>query len=134
MLSVKRSLIDISRKYREQFSLDKEAEEGTDFYNIMPSNENIEINYLEDSLVNEILDSLSDETTSKVEGFSPILGQIKMTERVIFFHILQGYKIGEIANFFKNPKSGKPISSSSISRIANEAKANAGINLKYINR
>lgn len=132
MLSVKRSLIDISRKYREAFSLDKEVEEGTDFYNIMPSDEDIEVNVIDDEFTNLILDSLSDTTASKVKGNSPLLGEVEMTERTILYHLIKGYRVGEIAEFFINPKNGKPVSSSSISRIAREAKENAKINFNYL--
>lgn len=134
MNSVNKSLIDISRKYREQFSLDKENEEGSDFYSCTPSKENTEQDVIDNELVDTVLETLSNETNSKVLGFSPVLGEMKMTERNILYHLVHGYRIGEIAEMFKNPKSGKPISSSSISRIAKEAQANAKINMSYILR
>lgn len=132
MNSVYRSLIDISRKYREQFSLDKESEEGTDFYNVTPSEENVETDVVTSEITSAILESLSDETNSKVVGHSPLLGEVKMTERVIFHHLMNGYRVGEIAEMFINPKNNKPVSSSSISRIVKEAKENAKINFSYI--
>lgn len=136
MNSVKNSLIDMLRKYRETVSLDKKLQDDEDgsLYTVLSTNEDVEGSVIESNFISELLESLSDETNSKVIGYTPLMGEVKMTERCIGMHLVNGYTVTEMSEWFINPNNKKPVSKSSISSIVKKVRENLSINLAYLNR
>lgn len=120
MNGVRTSMIDMLRKYRQKISLDAEDEDGITMMDRINSNEHVEENVIGDTACEEVLKFLSDETNSKVEGHSPLLGDCKMTHRAIALHLAQGYSVKEIASFFINPNNHKPVSNGRVHQLIKE--------------
>lgn len=130
MNGVRTSLIDMSRKKssfvnNESSILDAENEEGLTMANLVldetsdVEREIIKRESFEKGVVirNQIIESISDNTDSKLVGNSPIMGEVKMTLRVIAIHLEQGYSPKQIAEMFVNPKSGKPVTTGRINQL-----------------
>lgn len=132
MVGVKTSMIDLLRKHRDVYSIDKEDENGLTMMDRLASEENLEEIISGDDFCREIIESLPNETRSKVVGHSPFQGEVKMTHRVIAEHLLAGYSIKEIASMFINPSNNKPVTSGSISKIVKEIREMVADGMAYL--
>lgn len=136
MNAVRNSLIDMLRKHRDTYSLDRSvsAEDDCPMYAIIPSKENVEGEYLDRDYVEDLLKSLPDESNSKVVGETPLCGMSKMTDYCIGVHLFNGYTVSEMASWFINPSNGRPVSSSSISARVKEVREILKVSMEYLSR
>lgn len=118
MTGVKHWFIDTLRKQRETVYLDQPDENGITLGEKLsdPIGEKAMYEGLE---MEALLEEFSDETNSKIVVIGP-LGESKATQRTLVRYLLNGYTQAEIASFFLNPKSGKPVSSGRISQMVKE--------------
>lgn len=129
MNSVRTSMIDMLRKYRDMVSLEEEiGEDGLTRMDMLKDDYNLEEQALFEASKedaewerNRILLSLPDTTKSKIVGFSELLKkEVNISYRMLAIHLEAGYTVKQLAEMYKNPKSGKSITSGNVSKhIAN---------------
>lgn len=129
MNGVRTSMIDMLRKYREVSSLDQEmTEDGFCLLDVIPDESDFveEIIHEEEMQIGQskrdrIIAALPEETTSKIEGYSELLGRVvNISYRMLALHLEAGYTVKRLAEMYKNPKTGNSITQGNVSKhIAN---------------
>ena len=114
MRAVQTSLIDLLRKQKLATSLEEENEEGLCMKDMLESNEDMARDVMANCERDRLINSLPDTPISELTGHSPLLGDCGISLRTIALHIEAGYSTKEISSMFINPKSGKPVSTSSV--------------------
>lgn len=115
MRAVTTSMIDLLRKHREHLSLESENEEGLSLEDIIESEVNVSKEAIGNQRRDEIIAQLPETSKSSVVGFSPMMGNINLSYRVLALHLEAGYKVKEIAQMYKNPATNEPISEGTVS-------------------
>lgn len=131
MNAVRNGMIDMLRKYRETISLEQKlTEDGMCLMDVIPDETDTEHDVIE-RIDREasyhaekrqfILDSLPDTTDSKIVGFSPLMNcEVNISYRVLALHLEVGYTVKMLAEMYRNPKTGNPITQGNVSKhIAN---------------
>lgn len=127
-LGVKRALIDMTRTFKEEESLDKPDKFGVRLMDkirtrcsILDWEDNLNI----ESEWKMVMSKLPNTVEGiELKGKSPILGECKLTMRTVAYHLLLGYDVSEIADMFKNPyNEGKSVSQPTVYNIRNKIKA-----------
>ena len=118
MNGVRTSMIDLLRKQREEISLDQEVDDG---FSLMETIEDEGLTTEKRSLGfqrrEEILEQLPLETRSKIKGYSPLFHrEVNISYRVLALHLEAGYSVKQIAQIYKNPRTGESISEASVSK------------------
>lgn len=128
MNSVRTSMIDMLRKYRDVSSLEEEVGDGLTRMDMIQDDYDLEEQAIFEAdreshawERNRILMSLPDTTASKIVGYSELLGkEINISYRMLALHLEAGYTVKRLAEMYKNPKSGKSITQGNVSKhIAN---------------
>lgn len=109
MNGVRNSLIDLLRKQKNHSSLDKLGPEGIPLGMKIPAPDVCEETALGRVTRDEIMEMIPNETRSKSLGNSPVIGECKMTPRVVALHLEMGYSPSDIAAMFTNPQSGREV-------------------------
>ena len=117
MNSVRNSLIDMLRKYREFVSLDKEDEMGITLVERIESEEDMQAYVIGDVRRNQILDRIPKDTDSKLVGISPVFGKVNFSLWTIAVHLEQGFTVEEISKMFINERSGKPVTKGRVQQM-----------------
>lgn len=120
MIIVKRWYIDLIKKRRVDFqSLDRDINdtEECSMLDLFGTEENKDF-YIS---LEELLNTVSNETDSRVMGIVPGIGETKMTERVLVSLYLDGYTPTAISKYFINPSSGRCISPGRVAQILESA-------------
>ena len=137
-VAVVRQFIDWTRKYikRQHESVDKENDEGLTLLSRLADDANNQAyDYEFSSLLNSTINAVSDETDSKVVGYSPVLNrEVTLSNRNILFHLSQGMTEDEVNQMYVNPKNGKPISKSTFRRYLKQAREEGQLLWGYVNR
>ena len=116
MRGVQTTIIDLLRKYRETYSLDKENENGTTHMDIL-EDETISVEKKVEGEVRrkEILDKLPEKSDSKIKGYSTLLNkEVNISYRVLAQHLEAGYRPKDLAQMYKNPETGENVSEGTI--------------------
>lgn len=141
MLSVKRSLIDKLRRHRDEVSLDLpvgDDGEGVCVLDFIPDvgaskiggksggvsySQSVEDQARYDELLQSLMNKVSGETESKLQGVSPLFGvTVNFSPRTILIHTVHGMSPAEIGGMFVNPRSGRPVSTSHVTQILNKVR------------
>lgn len=117
MNSVRTSLIDMLRKYREHISLDKEDELGITLAERIEDVEDVAANAIGSMGRDRIINSIPKETDSKLVGDSPLFGTVNFSLHTIAVHLEQGYSVEDISKMFINPRSGKPVTKGRVQQM-----------------
>lgn len=120
MNSVRTSLIDMLRKYRESLSLDKEDENGITLGEKIKSNEDVSKEALGEVCREDILNRIPKDTDSKLVGNSPIFGVVNFSLWTIAVHLEKGYSVEDISKMFINQRSGKPVTKGRVQQLVQE--------------
>lgn len=120
MTGVKHFYIDTLRSQREALSLDEEiGEDGFTLQDVLTDSVDMEENTISVLSYEWLLNQLPNDTKSKIRVVTP-KGEFKATMRVLATLLCEGYSQAEIASFFLNPKSGKPVTTGRIAQMVKE--------------
>lgn len=122
------ALIDICKKIKDnEISMDgalssDESSKST-FGDMLASKWNDYEELMNQEIIVEMINSLSDSSTSKYIGKSPLVGTCKPTQRTIAIHLCMGYSINEIAEMFTSMIDGKQMLRTSINKIIGQIRS-----------
>ena len=121
MNAVRTSMIDLLRKHRECLSLESESEDGFALEDIVESEIDVAKQAIGQKRRDDIIEQLPDTSKSNVVGYSPLFGKVvNLSYRMLALHLEAGYKVKDLADIYKNPKTNKPVSEGTISSYIRE--------------
>ena len=125
--AVTRMLLDMTNYRRTKMNISADAtvdneEENANLYNTLKDEKvNISEEVIAKIEVEKVLNAL-DGSKGNAEGYSPLLGFSKLNDKNVMLHVLNGYTVTEISNIYKNPKTGKPVAKTYISRVIKDCR------------